>query len=237
MSKLLSYLRDKHTLWFKLTLMFCCLLFIVVILPDPNKTEFSYEIGQAWENEDLIAPFDFAVYKSGAEVSTEQSIIRASMPLYYTENDSAFRKNINLFFQNNKLSGQQEQLFHNIFNTLLSKEIIQLPDSGSTEFAVWIIKDKAITERDFNEFYTILQADSFLSAFINKNFPASEAGRLSEPAENTLVHTLTYDKELTRQNLNQELNDLALIKDKRIKGQSIINTGDVVDAGKAEILS
>jgi len=234
---MLSYLRDKHTLWFKLTLMSCCLLLIVLMLPNPNKTQFSYETGKPWENEDLIAPFDFAIYKSADEVSLEQNYIRQNKPLYYTENDSVFRKNIETFFKENKLSKQEAEVCRIAFNKLLAQKIIQLPDSGSMASPVWIIKDKAVIEKEFSDFYTILQADSFLTNSITKSFPQVDAKRIIESAENTLIHTLTLSKKLTEQNLNQELNDLALIKDKRVKGQSIINKGDVVDASKSEILS
>ncbi|HWY38569.1 MAG TPA: hypothetical protein VNY73_08425, partial [Bacteroidia bacterium] len=237
MRRILAYLRDKHTLWFKLSLMTCCLFLIVLVLPDPGKTQFAYETGKPWENEDLIAPFDFAVYKPAEEVLSERNIIRQSKPLYYSESDSVFRKNIESFFKENKLSGQEEEVCRTVFNALLVKKIIQLPDSVAKNPPVWIIKDKAVVEREFSDFFTILQADSFLAQSITASLGIQESKKLLEPAENTLIHTLTLNKKLTEQNLNQELNDLALIKDKRIKGQSIINKGDVVDAGKAEILS
>lgn len=237
MRRILSYLRDKHTLWFKLILMSCCLFFIVLILPKANKTEFSYETGKPWENEDLIAPFDFAVYKSADEILTEQGNIRQNKPLYYTENDSLFRKNIETFFKENKLSKQEEEVCRAAFKKLLAQKIIQLPDSAIANPPVWIIKDKAVVEKEFNEFFTILQADSFLTNYITKNIGGTDTRRIIEPAENVLVHTLTLSRQLTEQNLNQELNDLALIKDKRLKGQSIINKGDVVDTFKAEVIA
>jgi hypothetical protein len=234
MNRLLSYLRDKHTLWFKLMLMLGCLIFIVLILPDPNRTELLYEAGKPWENEDLIAPFDFAVYKTGEEVSSEQASIRENIPLYYTENDSAFRSNIENFFRSAKLNHQEEQVCRTAFDNLLAKQIIQLPDSGTSGSPVWILKDKSVTEREFMEFYTIAQADSFLTTYLQKN---AVSAPVVEAAENTLTHTLTFSKSLTQQNLTQELNDLALIKDKRIRGQSIINRGDVVDAPRAQVLA
>ncbi|MGZ3942404.1 MAG: hypothetical protein ACXVOH_10135, partial [Bacteroidia bacterium] len=237
MRRLLSYLRDKHTLWFKLTLMSCCLLFIVLVLPDTNKVEFTYEKGKPWEHEDLIAPFDFAVYKSMDEIINEQNEIRAGKPICYTENDSLLKKNVQQFFATTKLSVLEEGVCKEAFNVILNQKIIQLPDSFISNPHVWIIKDKAVIEKEFNEFFTIVQADNYLRDYITKNIPGADAKRIIEPAENTLVHTLTLSKQLTEQNLNQELNDMALIKDKRLKGQAIINKGEVVDNLKADALS
>lgn len=230
---LLSYLRDKHTLWYKLGLLFACLVLIVFMLPSPNHSEYKYELNKPWEHEDLIAPFDFAVYKSEGEVGEEQNAIKENSPLYYSENDSAFKANAEKFFVENNLSREEERISRSIFDTLQRTRIIQLPDAGSLSSPVWILRGKTVTERRFDDFYTLAQADSFLTLALERK----GLERLLTSAENVLIHTLYFSKALTSQNLDQELGDVALIKDKRIKGQSIINRGDVVDVSKMAILN
>jgi len=230
---LLAYLRDKHTLWYKLGLLFCCLVLIVLMLPDQNKSDFKYELGKPWEHEYLIAPFDFAIYKSESEIAEEQIAIRENAPLYYTENDSAFRSNIASFFSDNELANKEAQASKAIFDSILHKKIIQLPEAGTELSPVWILRGKTVTEKSFAEFYTLAQADSFLTLA----FTRAGLSRLISSAENALTHTLYFRKALTSQNLAQELGDMAMIKDKRIKGQSIINKGDVVDADHHAILN
>jgi len=230
---LLAYLRDKHTLWYKLGLLFCCLVLIVLMLPDQNKSDFKYELGKPWEHEDLIAPFDFAIYKSESEIADEQTGIRENAPLYYEESDSAFRANINTFLKEDQLTSQEEQLSRAIFDSILQKKVIQLPEAGTEFSPVWILKGKTVTEKRFEDFFTVAQADSFLTLA----FTRAGLSRLISQAENALTHTLYFRKALTSQNLSQELGDMALIKDKRIKGQSIVNKGDVVDAERHAILN
>lgn len=230
---LLAYLRDKHTLWYKMGLMFCCILFLVIILPDPNRSEFKYELNKPWENEDLIAPFDFAVYKSAGKITSEQGRIKESTPLYYTENDSVLKNRVASFFRDNKLSVTQQAIARSFFDSLLNRKIIQLPDSGSLSAPVWILKNKTVTEKKFSDFFTVSGADSLL----NKTFTGNGMEQWISPAEDVLTHTLFYSGPLTGQNLAQELSDMALIKDKRLKGQSIINRGEVVDEMKAAILA
>ncbi len=98
MQELLAYLRNKHGLWFKLTVFFCSLFFIVWLLPSNNSIKLSYQLSKPWDKEDLIAPFDFAVYKSEAEVTAEKKQIKQHAELYYIYNDSLFRKNRIYFF-------------------------------------------------------------------------------------------------------------------------------------------
>lgn len=229
----LSYLRDKHTLWYKLGLLGTCLVFIVWMLPSPGKTEYRYELGKPWEHEDLIAPFDFAVYKSVSEISDEQMAIREHTPLYYTESDSAFIANRDTFFRGVELSAGEEEVLRAAFDALLQRKVIELPDSGSVTSPVWVLRGNTVTEKRFSDFYTLAQADSFLNSYLSRH----GLQRMLGPAENVLVHTLRFSKTLTAQNLSQELGDMALIKDKRIKGQSIINRGEVVDEGKLAILN
>jgi cyclic-di-AMP phosphodiesterase PgpH len=229
----LSYLRDKHTLWYKLGLLGVCLGLIVWMLPSPGKTEYKYELNKPWEHEDLIAPFDFAVYKSVGEISEERDVIRENTPLYYTESDSALRAGRDSLLRAAGLSRVEEQVLRAAFDSLAQRKIIELPDSGNISSPVWILRGKTVTEKRFSDFYTLAQADSFLGVFLARH----GLGRLLAPAENALVHTLYFSKALTAQNLNQELGDMALIKDKRIKGQTIINRGEVVDEARLAILN
>lgn len=229
----LSYLRDKHTLWYKLGLLGACLAFIVWMLPRPGKTGYRYELGKPWEHEDLIAPFDFAVYKSVSEISEEQMAIREHTPLYYIESDSALLAGRDTFFRAVELRPEEEQVLRAAFDALLQRKIIELPDSGSVTSPVWVLRGNTVTEKRFSDFYTLAQADSFLNGYLSRR----GLQHLLGPAENVLVHTLRFSKSLTAQNLRQELGDMALIKDKRIKGQTIINRGEVVDESKLAILN
>jgi hypothetical protein len=238
MNQLLDYLRNKHGLWFKLGVVFCSLLFIVWLLPNPNSISISYELSKPWDKEDLIAPFDFAVYKSDSEISTEKNNIKQHTELYYFYNDSAFIKSKFLFFKDNNLSKQEQTVCAEIFEALNAKKIIELPDTTLNEPnpQILIEKNKTVETAHLHDFYTLTQADSFLSAQIKKQVDAKAALHLIELAENYLTHTLFFNKKITAQNLQQQLNNIVSIKDKNLKGQSIIKRGDVVNTDNAAVL-
>lgn len=234
----LSYLRNKHGLWFKLFVLGCSLLLIVFLLPNPNYINFNYELNRPWQNEDLVAPFDFAVYKNDAEIKEEKKNIRGSEELYYLDNDSAFKSRINEVFQKEKLGKNEADILRQVFNALLSKKIIEQPDSAlpAADPVIIILKNKEAKEARLHDFYSMLQADSFLVVSLKEELPEERTNYLIEISEAALAHTLSFDKAFTRQNLQQQLSSVVLIKDKRLKGQSVIKRGDVVDEGKAGIL-
>ena len=238
MNQLLDYLRNKHGLWFKLGVILCSLFFIVWLLPNINTVNISYQLSKPWDKEDLIAPFDFAIYKSDAEVSAEKNNIKEHTELFYSYNDSAFATNQKQFFEQNKLRKQEQTLCTEIFNELSIKKIIELPDTALSEPnpQVLVETNKMIEVAHLHDFYTLPQADSFLNDRIKKQLDASAANRLIELAENYLTHTLIFNKKITEQNLQQELSNVVSIKDKKLKGQSIINRGDVVNTDNAAIL-
>ena len=239
MKELLAFLRNKHGLWFKLGLVFCCLVFIIYLLPDPNANNLTFQLNKPWDKEDLIAPFDFAVYKSSDEIKSAKRTIEDQAPLYYTENDSLFKNNITAFFANNfNMSKPEEQIWRAAFDSLVAKKIIEIPDTIHGNPSIWIVKNNIVTEKHFHDFYTLAQADSFLNHFIHERITDSHAESVKARANslNSLTHTLFFNRKKSDENLNQELNDLALIRDKRIKGQTIINKGEVVNADHAAIL-
>jgi putative nucleotidyltransferase with HDIG domain len=238
MDRLLDYLRNKHGLWFKLGVILCSLFFIVWLLPNISTVNISYQLSKPWDKEDLIAPFDFAIYKSDAEISAEKNNIRQQSELYYLYNDSAFTKNKNSFFEKNKLSKQEQAIYTDIFNELSSKKIIELPDTSLSDPnpQVLLEKNKIVEAAHLRDFYSLPQADSFLNDRIKRKMGASSANYLMELAENCLTHTLIFNKKITLQNLQQQLNNVVSIKDKKLKGQSIINRGDVVNPDNVAIL-
>ncbi len=238
MQELLAYLRNKHGLWFKLAVLLCSTLFIVWLLPSTNTVNLSYQLSKPWDKEDLISPFDFAVYKSDAEVSEEKNQIKQHAELYYVFNDSVFNKNRNLFFLNNKLSKQEEAVCKELFKDLSARNIIELPDTTLSENnpQILIEKNKTIEAANLKDFYTLSQADSFLTENLKKHFDTKTSLRLIEAMENSLAHTLTFNKRITSQNLQQQLSNVVSIKDKNVKGQSIIKRGDVVNTDNAAVL-
>jgi len=238
MNRLLDYLRNKHGLWFKLGVILCSLFFIVWLLPSINTVNISYQLSKPWDKEDLIAPFDFAIYKSDAEVSAEKNNVKQQGELYYLYNDSTFTKNKNSFFEKNKLSKQELAVCKEIFDELSTKKIIELPDTTLSEPnpQVLVENNKIVEAAHLHDFYTLPQADSFLNDRIKRKLDASAANHLIELAENCLTHTLIFNKKTTSQNMQQQLSNVVSIKDKKLKGQSIIKRGDVVNTDNVAIL-
>ncbi|MCK4466099.1 MAG: HDIG domain-containing protein [Bacteroidales bacterium] len=99
MNKIISFLKDKKKLIFRGFLYIISVLIIVYLFPREGKFRFEFQKGKPWMHDVIIAPYDFPIYKSESELSTEKdSILREFKP--YFRYDSAIAVNqLNQFYE------------------------------------------------------------------------------------------------------------------------------------------
>ncbi|MFN5704893.1 MAG: hypothetical protein ACK45U_03475, partial [bacterium] len=71
---------------YKYLLMIVCVCIIVYVLPKGRKFKYEFDKGKPWMHEKLVAPFDFAIEKSTAELENEKQEIIEQIPSYYERN-------------------------------------------------------------------------------------------------------------------------------------------------------
>ena len=139
---------------------------ILIVWMFPNRASFKYEFqkGKPWMHENLIAPYDFPVYKSNEQLSNEQLQVRDNLKPTFVVDESVYeikaeefisnfeqkwaidknlKKDIRFtFFNLNKKkqrkTKKEKLAFYglNILENLYSKGIVQLiDDSGDTQQA------------------------------------------------------------------------------------------------------
>ena len=68
---------------------FALVLLTVAAFPRSNVYQYTVEIGDEWHGEALVAPFDFSIYKSEAQLEAERTAIRENTPPYFQVSDDA----------------------------------------------------------------------------------------------------------------------------------------------------
>ena len=64
------------------------ILLVLVLLtlaafPRSNVYQYTVEVGDEWHGESLVAPFDFSIYKSEADLEAERAALRENTPPYF----------------------------------------------------------------------------------------------------------------------------------------------------------
>jgi len=136
MSSLLSNIRHNQNNLFKVVLIIVCISAISFILPRAGSFKYEYPEGKPWLSEDLIAPFDFPIYKDKAEIEKEKLETNSNAKLYFKVNSDLAEQKIKQFkdelaskwentsFSKNQSSFSAKKLFKRIKldETILSQE-------------------------------------------------------------------------------------------------------------------
>ncbi|MCB0840700.1 MAG: hypothetical protein KDD99_28730, partial [Bacteroidetes bacterium] len=70
------------------------LVLMTLIMPRSFRLKFQYEVGKPWQDEDLYAPFDFAIHKSADSIANEEKLAAEQVLPIYTPDSSAMKSSI-----------------------------------------------------------------------------------------------------------------------------------------------
>jgi putative nucleotidyltransferase with HDIG domain len=122
MRKILRFFQIYYRGIFRSFYFLLAIILIVIFLPREGKFKYEFQRGKAWIHEDLIAPFDFPIYKTEAELFEERnSILKDFKPFFTLDStslstsisqfDKDFDQEWNTFFSYR--SGEQKKSFKN----------------------------------------------------------------------------------------------------------------------------
>ena len=148
-----QWIRSKWNRYYKPVyriLMFIAVsLLAVFLLPNSGKFKYEYELGRPWKYNDLIAPFDFPIFKSNAEIAAERDSVVANFVPYFVRDSIAadsVSAAIRIFVSNGRgeiarACGPETEIVTRRLNDVIlsvlmgiyDKGVIQLPDNYDSQ--------------------------------------------------------------------------------------------------------
>lgn len=224
---------------------------IVYIFPKQGKFQYEFQNlkGKPWYHEDLIAPFDFAIKKSADELEIEKAdIIKSAKPYFKYDNSIVDARKLQLVTEfeakwddkkNKKSKEKNLSVAVKILDSIYSKGIIEPTDvieNKPTDYSIYVLNYNVAEEHDLKDFYTITSAYEYVHAQLLENESKVEAKFILPLLENSIAHSLFYDKETSDKVLKQAIDDISPSRDIILKDQSIVSKGDIIDAKKFQLL-
>lgn len=242
---------------------------IVMVMSFPRLNMFTseYEINRPWSGENVIAPFDFPIYKTSEELSLEHDSIRKSFFPYFTA-DSVNANELSLLVKKTLLdyNNKFEVLCPSSVNidsvrTFVSREltlsvhnaykrgVVELPTDIDTKYdntyEMMVVRGNTVEPYELSELLT------FHEAFIEINQSISDKLLEKYGQTNTWTNTLVehlpigeilnanvrYDKHRSDMELEARINNTPLTSGMMMSGQKIIGTGDIVDKHAMKVLN
>ena len=216
-------------------------LLLVWFLPREGKFAYLYEEGRPWRYSQLIAPYDFTVYKTEAEMLAEKDSVKKNFTPYYRLDTVKRNEQIGLMLKNAYTTPGVNNADLALLRELLLQAYAGGVIDGETYNNLWTKNCKQIvvldgareTVRPIAELETPESAYKKLVMY-NTN-GVSDAFMKRYQLENYLVGNLEADTDRTSVELQRAL----AVSDSSTRvqtGQLIVNRGQIVTAEQAKVL-
>lgn len=244
-----SLVQSYH--WFYISMVFIVGIgLIFLIFPGESRFKYEFQKGSPWRHETLIAPFDFAIMKTEAEIKTENDSLLIKYKPYFTFDTlvgSAEVKEFSLAISKFTQSDEKirsSDMFHEfpkILEKIYKTGILQQSTDSYKELAgkseIMIVKGQKAIKTPVVQLYSIKTAYTTLNdtirAITGNLFPEFLK---SVNISDFVVENLYYDEQLNRNEKKQLLDKLSTTKGMVQAGERIIFQGDLVGQEKYMIL-
>jgi len=252
-AKFFDDLRNKHISIYRGAL--AIITAVVILLLYPTNVSFNYEYypGSPWQNEDLLAPFDFAILKTDAEIQSEKELILKSIIPVYTRDylkeeealakfDSEWINNIPFLLINEKDSDYLEELrisSRNQLKEVYTQGLVLLNNEDgqpSHEGYIFLEENEGGTERDISSFLSLIDALNSFGA-LDPDSSKVSINWYQKILEQALDYNIHFNASKTEIISEEAIDALSFYKGKIEKGTIIIQRGEVVSSENEVILN
>lgn len=242
--KIVKDLFKKERL-FKALIFIVTVSFIIYFLPRDGKFNYHFDIDKPWRYGQLMATFDFPIYKSDEMVKKEQDSIMALFQPYYTLDKEVEKKNIS------KLRADYNSTLKNIFPSTdyvrhIEKTLEQIYQSGvvsmedlkklqqDSTIAIKVIEEKEASQRYTGGIFTIKEAYEYLLSADTTRYKKNilRQGSLNE----YIFPNLIYDTQRTEVALKETMDSYSWANGMVQSGQKIVDRGEIIDQQTYDIL-
>ncbi len=253
MGKGLSVIRDNHQAIYKGLLFVLAIILIVYLFPKEGKFKYEFQKGKPWLHEDLIAPFDFAIEKSGEQLSSEREQITRQKELFFTLRVDAAPDALEAFeVRMQQLRTQQSDTSRirdsvgliatgrEILSDIYTLGIAQWPESLRQEDwpEVSLLVRGIVRDARPASWLTVQRASALIDErLLELELAPEDQALLASALLESLGHNIFYDGETTTKVLESELDNVSLTRGMVQRGQIIILRGEVVDDDRFQKLS
>jgi hypothetical protein len=245
MKELLNKWYKNHALVYKILLFLLTTLFIVYLFPKTGKFRYSFEKGKPWQSESLLAPFNFAIQKTQAEIEEEQLEIENNAPVYF-DIDLEIPKNIKLNYITkfnevfNDSTTAKKALFKqgtDIIETLYENGILDTDYPYSKDKPVVLVASNKVEKRlEYQNLVEEKQLTNRLENYLEKSISSENKNRMISLFFDIVKPNVTLNETLTKTTLEEELSQISLTRGSIDKDQLIISKGQVVEDEEYNIL-
>lgn len=218
---------------------------IVYFLPRDGKFNYQFGVDKPWKYGQLMATFDFPIYKDDVTVKREQDSLMKSFQPYFQLNKGVEKEALEKFKESyhNNLKGVLpsvdyaryiEKGLKDIYEAgVVSTEDVDELRKDSTS-SIMVIEDKLANPRLTNELFTVKEAYEYLLAGNGEKYNKDLLRQCN--LNEYITPNLSYDSLRTQTAREEVLDNYSWATGMVQSGQKIIDRGEIVDESTYNIL-
>ena len=208
---------------------------IVWAMPHDKSTYFHVEEGKPWKYAAFNAPYDFPIYKSEAAIQAERDSAMRNYEPYYKRHKEIETQHINKFMTDfsqgiNGLSADYLFVIINRLHSLYQQGIIDQKEyaelASDTSKMIRVVDGKQAVSVSLHEIYSPKTA--YEQLFMDSKLSQQRAILQKCNLNDYIVPNLVYDRERSEASKNDMLSGIALASGVVLKGQKIVDRGEIV---------
>jgi hypothetical protein len=231
---------------------------IIVFLPREGKFKYEFQKGKAWMHNDLIAPFDFPIYKTDSELISERTAIISNIKPIYRYDSTAVNKAIELFrtdIDRLKKSTSSKDIEISSFD----EKVISLEESikfiyfkgivGKNDYLEIVNKQQSVItilignlgyDTPVNELYTTSLAIDYLLSRSAQIFDLTKKEEETFLKKMNFIEfikpNLQFDEQTTKKIMGDILSNLSITKGLIYAGERIVSKDEILNQDNYQIL-
>lgn len=214
----------------------------ILFFPNEGRFKYNYQKGKPWIYETLIAPIDFPILKTEAELLAEKEEKSSQIVPYYNFDEDVIKHQVSAVSELLSEKDLNPLLFLDIvetFNSVYQKGIISSYDvSGSGKGIIIVQHDKRAVETPATEVYDLNYANNYIKYKIASDFPKEKTDSLFVKYNLTdyIIPNLIFDQNKTDLLHREAVDYISPTKGMIYTGQLIVSEGEIITAEVAQLL-
>lgn len=250
MKKLLTQLNQYYQLVYLAMVFIAGIGLIFMVFPGESRFKYEFQKGSPWRHETLIAPFNFAILKTDAEIKSEtDSILNTYAPYFALDTVteelkvSAFSEALSKYFsitpgaETLEFTKLLPQILRNLYNSGILPQSTDSYQELSGKSEIMLIKGNAASKIPFSSLHSIKGAYQEMNDTIRKLAGNQYQDMVQKiNLSDFISENLNLDKERNQYEKKQLLDKISTTKGMIQAGERIIFQGDLVSSEKFLIL-
>ncbi len=224
-------------------------VFISLLFPNNAKFKYTFELGQKWRYEELIAPFDFPIKKTQTELAAEYAEVEKKINPFYRIDLNVLERQIIAFeaaFNKQLEQVKGEELYKDVMNRpdvylqfgkeylngVFKEGIVELAPQHLEEeknFVIDIIEGHSVYSKTLENIVGLEEAKASLSDVLPES-SLSESDFLLYLLQEAMVPNVFFEESLTAKNLQNHISEISTYRDLVRQGDRIVLENAPIDS-------